>query len=146
MSEFKSVNFTDGAVDVQRLQQLTANQQYLNEQKIPIKWTRNEITKVGGLKIACGIVTIGPTTKNNPAIDVYFGSFFTAGCNPAVSVTYSAYDSRQARVHVLTKGLGEGAFDPDHRGMQVILLADPLAKTTTYFPRSSRVHWIAIGW
>lgn len=146
MTEFKPVSFTDGAVDLTRLQQLANNQQALYEQKIPIKYQRGNFVKVGGLKIASGIVTLGATSKIGPGIDVYFGAFFTPGCLPSVQLTYSTNDYRQVRVHILAKGLGNGVLDPDHRGMQVLLLGDPIVKTTSYFPTFSRVHWTAIGW
>lgn len=144
-TQYRDVSWGDDEeITADKLNQMTTNEKYLLERIMPHQYQAYGITKTSGLKIACGIVSVGPYAGRQMSKVIYFGRFFTVGCRPIVLASHAT--PSQFRTFVSCKGVGANNMRPDHNGFQVVLNADPLTTTTNYFPTAQHIHWLSIGY
>jgi hypothetical protein len=141
---YKPVLFVDSeAIDRDKMNQVANNMQWLFENTPRIKYAAHGFVKASGAKILAGIATVPATNTTFSQTTVYFGSFFSQGCQPVITATPIRNTSR-ARFEVIVKGIGR--VYPDHRGAQIAVMTDEYNATINKHITSLPVSWIAIGW
>lgn len=122
------------------------NMNWLKERFIKTQYApvENSGVRTTGIKIASGIVVIGPAANPHYAKNVSFGGFFSTGCQPIVTATWSSDD--QERVFISIRGQASGNAQPNANGFTVVLHNDPLVKQAIHYPHAGYVHWIAVGY
>lgn len=145
MSDFQDVSWADDEdVTADKLNQMCSNDKHLLEQTVPHLYRAYGITKVGGLKIAGGIVTLGPNAGREMSHDVNFGNFFSIGCRPVVQVTFAT--PQRFRVWAVIKGLGPNNHQPDRNGFTVVVNSGAPDEVKNHFPTGQHIHWMALGY
>lgn len=141
---YKPVLFVDGeAIDRDKMNQMANNMQWLFENTPRIKYSAFSVVKSAGAKILAGVTTVPATQTTFSQATVYFGSYFSSGCQPVVTATPIRNTSR-ARFEVIVNGIGR--VYPDHRGCQISVMTDEYNATINKHITSLPVGWIAIGW
>lgn len=136
-TEFVPVGWSPNEpVWTQKLQQMVGNDQYLFERQPKIRYNAYGVTRDTTLKIASGVVVM-PTGSEVTKKLVYFGNFFTAGCQPVVLV--SLVTNSEKRITVSAQGLNQIA--PGHEGFKIVS-ADHVGKINNIH----YVSWIAVGY
>lgn len=132
------------AVDNQGLNQLVHNVNYVYENLTPIRFSAyGNSARTSGLRIACGVVSIGPDeSAMRVTRTVTFGSFFTVGAKPVVVATQATTD--RVRSMTTIRGMSGGEIAPSHVGFHVSV-SHQLGTTELTFARIQYVHYIAIG-
>lgn len=145
VTSFKDVNWSDmEPIATDKLNTMTSNTRYLFERAPKLYYNSYSVKKDTGIKIACGTTTIAPRKgQHYYSKNVYFGSFFTAGCKPVVvtSVT-SPYNRRMILSQWGIQGTG---YVPDHRGV-VVCVATATMEKAHYLAKQVYVNWIAMGY
>ncbi len=146
MSEFKDVMWgDDDIIDPAKLNDMASNDRFLLERVLPARYTAyGQINKSDGIKIASGIINFAPSASRFMMKDIYYSGYFSEGCRPSIQATCAITDTH--RTFCVIQAIGTGILRPDHNGFRVVLHADPLAETKTYFPTVVHVHWMAIGY
>lgn len=137
MTDFVPVGWSaNEPVWTQKLQQMVANDQHLYERLPKVRYNAYGLTRDTTLRIASGVVVM-PTGAEVVRKQVYFGNFFTAGCQPVVLV--SLISNGEKRITVSAQGLNQVA--PGHEGFRIIS-ADHVNKVkNTHY-----VAWLAVGY
>lgn len=144
MTQYQSVSWGDEEITAAKLNQMNANTDYLLERAVPHQYSAYSTNKTTGLKVICGIVSIGPSTARQMSKNVYFGRYFSAGCRPVVLATHAS--SNLWRVFISIGGIGANNLRPDHNGFKVVLNSDPLSTTKNHFAQGQHIHWLALGY
>lgn len=144
---YRPTTFDDKLLSVEKLQQVSNNIHWLFENSARMRYAlsgKAPVTKDAGIKIITGKTPFGTSANDWVNLDVYFGSFFTAGSRPIVTVTVEtsgAYLRKFATIH----GLGtKGGPEIDYRGFT--------AHITTHEVKTNKIeapgwlHWQAIGY
>lgn len=127
----------------EKLNAMTNNDQYLFENMPAVYYNGHGVQKTAGTKILSAAVSIAPNSKSaNGVARFYFGSFFSAGCNPFVIASINSYP--QGRFHLWTRGID--TFWPDHRGFEVNIGSDEINSKNNRISATVWVPFIAIGW
>lgn len=127
----------------EKLNQMTANDQYIFENQPNAFYNAHGIKKTTGLKIMAGYVYIAGGKAKHYQKAVYFGNFFSVGCKPIV-VTGQVIQ-KQSRIHCIIRGL-TGEYWPDHRGFTAVVDSDELSTKSNYFHYGVNVQFIAVGY
>lgn len=141
-SPYKSVSWTEEPIDVDKLNQMTSNDQWLFENTLRTQFRSGGIVKSSGMKILSGIIVVLPNRGGVANNQVTFGNFFTAGC-PVVCVV-SANSPRQGRLHVWTSGLSD--YYPDHRGFRVFVSPNERDPKQDYINASLAISYACFGY
>lgn len=145
VDSFKDVTWnSDDAVTADKLNLMSQNSRYLLERQAKLTYNAYGIQKDSGLKIAAGIITAPRNTSDSQLVNVYFGSFFTPGCQPVISL--GCHSPVQGRIMLTFMGLGGHTAVPDHRGFICRLGLADKNPATQFFIQSVYVHWIAVGY
>lgn len=138
---YKPVSWNSEPVTQQRLQQMANNLQWLYENNARVRYSAAGIVRDNGIKIIAGKTPIPVSAADFTDCYVYFGSFFTAGCQPAVTVSLADMTYGQRKI-VVSRGLGGNI---DHRGF--------IAHVSSNEPpgyaadiRGGWLHWMAVGY
>jgi len=140
---YKPVSWGEEPMSVDKLNQMTNNDQWLFENTPRMKYAAYTLTKNSGLKILATYAYVPPNRNRGTTRGVYFGSFFSVGCQPIVVATPVATNS-QRRFFVAVNGIGRAV--PDHTGAQITLQASELNPKNDKLGGAVYVHVIAIGW
>lgn len=140
---YKAVSWGEEPTSVDKLNQMTNNDQWLYENTPRMKYSGYSLTKTSGLKILATYSLIPFTTNRSASRGLYFGSFFSTGCQPIV-VAQPVPGGAQRRFFIAVTGIGRGV--PDHTGAMLHLTASELNPKTDRIANSVYVHCIAIGW
>ncbi len=147
MAVYKATNWIDDEdITARKLNQMSQNDQFLLD-RIPRMFFdgRNGSPRRNiNIKVAAGIAFLPRQTARQGNINVYFRNYFSPGCKPVIVAQPAS--AANFRIFCTIKQIGTNRGDPTERGFAIVLNADPLAKTTNYFPNVTDVHWIAIGW
>lgn len=126
--------------------QLTQNIQLIHDNTPRAKYTaaHQGITRVEGTKIMSGRVIIPKQGKKNEAsVAVHFGNFFSADCQP--NITLGVNSRQQQNIYHSFRGLG-GANLPDNSGMRINILIGEEDGEKKKIAQPFYVHWIAMGY
>ena len=125
-----------------KMDRMTQNEEFLSEYLMGTSYRGFGSTRDKGIKLACGLVSIGTSKGAEANKDVRFGNFFSSGCNPIV--TTGLVSSHQHRIHLTIDGLGQ--LHPDQRGFQVHVRMDSLNKKKNRITHNFYVSWHAMGY
>lgn len=140
-SPYRPVSWNSEPVTQQRLQQMANNMQWLYENNAKVRYSATSITRDNGVKVLVGKTAVPASATDYSDAVVYFGSYFTAGCQPIVTSVYAdtAYGLRK---FIVNRGLG-GPID--HRGF--------IGHVSSHEPqgiandiRGGWMHWMAVGY
>lgn len=140
---YKPVSWIEEPVATDKLAQMANNDQWLYENTPRMKFQGYNLLKTSGLKILATYGIIAPTTIYAGSTNVYFGSFFSVGCQPIVVAQTIATNS-QRRFHINVNGIGRAV--PDHTGATLYIVTDEPSTKDVPIRASVYVHTIAIGW
>ena len=142
MSTYTPVVWSKGdPMDLTKLNQMSANDQYLFNKIVYGKHSFDGAEQTEGLKIWASNERFPITESKRAEVDVSWEGFFSPSCNPIVNVTVGRRTHN--RLWISVKGPGNQTW-PNSRGCQVHAVLDPEAPydLTIHMP----IHIIAIGW
>lgn len=140
---YTHVSWTKEPITTDKLNAMAANDQWLFESAPTVYYNAYGNTVVKGLKFAAGLVYFGASKNDRQQKTISFGSYFSAGCRPIVTATYSSLT--EVHLHVNVKSWEEN-FTIDNRGFNVHVYANNPVATKNYFPGPVYVHWLALGY
>jgi hypothetical protein len=140
---YKPVSWTEEPMSVDKLNQMTNNDQWLFENTPRMRYSAYSLTKPSGLKILSTYAFIPRTLNRTLSRNVYFGSFFSVGCQPILAVS-PVSTGTQRRFFTAVNGIGRAV--PDHTGATITLTASELNPKNDKILHSVYVHVIAVGW
>lgn len=141
---YKAVSWNEEPISVDKLNTMTNNDQWLFENTPRMKYHGYNILKTSGLRILATYALIPATTARASSRGVYFGSFFSQGCQPIVVAQPVPTNSGQRRFFVAVNGIGRAV--PDHTGATITLTASELNPKSDRIANQVYCHVIAIGW
>jgi len=141
---YKPVNFSSESLSQTKLQQLANNQQWLFENTPRVRYSASGLTRDSGTKILSGKINYGTSPGDAVEMLVYFGNFFTAGCNPNVVITVQT-NGGWLRKFGTIRSLQGLAAPIDHTGFIVHVTTHERAVPAN-FEAGGWVHWQAVGY
>lgn len=145
VTQYKDISWADNEpLDTNKLNTMVSNSRYLFERAAKLYYNAYGTNKDTGIKIACGAATIPPTTGNGISVNTYFGSFFTPGCQPVITVSITSSYNR--RVIPTIYGLSGASSIPDHRGFVGVIAANELTAASNHIYKTMHLNWIAMGY
>lgn len=141
---YQPVSWNGETLSNSKLQQMTNNDQWLFENSARIRYSVNQITKDGGVKVMAGKSPYGISDTSAVYVDVYFGGFFSAGCHVAVTASLET-GTGLGRKQVTIVGFGG---EVDSRGFRAAVYTDEvrLDGSPPKIETSGFVHWLAVGY
>lgn len=141
MTEYKPFSWNGQPITDERLNQMVGNTQYLFDHASAIRYSANGLTRDTALKIIVGKTPVeARTDRNYNFTNIYFGSFFTAGCKPIVVGTIEGTGGSHHRAHHVIQSLTAGS-EIDHNGFIAITSTEAI-KTWA----AAWFHWTAFGY
>lgn len=141
---YRPLSFVDGeALDVNKLNTIAQNLQWLYENTPRISYKAFGLVKSSGAKILAGANTVPASKTTLSYATVYFGTFFSQGCQPIVVAT-PVQSGTRTRFETVVKGIGRTY--PDHRGCNIGVTTDEYNMSLNKHVTNLPVNWIAIGW
>lgn len=138
---YRPVSFTNEQPTRTKMQQLANNQQWLFENMTRLRYAAYGLTRDSGLKILTGKTSF-PVVRNRNYYyaQIYFGSFFSAGCKPLVIATVETTGGNMHRSKVVVQSRAAGGID--NTGFTAIV------STESYRTVGSAgwINWFAIGY
>lgn len=130
----------DGA-DLERLNTIISNMNYLNENKIKVSYNAYGVQRTDGIKLACGTTDANSTSQaRNRWIST--GNFFTPGTRPVGVVTLGSLRNRVSTTSVAQR-TGESPI-LDHTGFQCYVRY--VLNTSTTLRGPNFINWIMMGY
>jgi hypothetical protein len=143
ITEYTPVSWApNDPITTEKLNTMVANTQLLFERTPKTLYNAHGIVKDKGVKIFSAKVTMPAGTTANSWARVYFGNFFSVGCQPVITIGVNAYG--QTRYHHNFSGVGP--VTPDHRGVDVRIQADEINPANNKVSKALYMNIIAIGW
>lgn len=143
---YKPVQWGNEYISSDKLNVMTANDQYLFERTPTVYYNANGVSKrTGGMKIASGVLIV-PANKKVSAVskDYHFGSFFSQGCRPVVTTGMCMVSG--GRYHITIAGLGGTSALPDHRGVRFRVIANDISPKNNKINHKVYISWTAVGY
>lgn len=141
--QYKAVSWGEEPTSADKLNTMANNEQWLFENTPRMKYSGYNLTKTSGLKILATYALIPATTARGTSRGVYFGSFFSTGCQPIV-IAQPVPTNGQRRFFVTVNGINRAV--PDHTGAAITCIASELNPKNDKIGASVYCHVIAIGW
>lgn len=144
---YRPTTFDDKLLSVEKLQQTSNNIHWLFENSARMRYVlsgKAPVTKDAGIKIITGKTPFGVSPNDWIGVDVYFGSFFTAGSRPIVTVTVET-SGAWLRKFAIVRGLGANGTEIDYRGFNAHITTHE-AHVANKFEAPGWLHWQAIGY
>lgn len=143
ITEFKDINWSgDEPLDTAKLQAMVSNTRYLFERMPKLYYNAYGGKRDVGIKIAAGHTYYTAYAAAGRWVPVYFGSFFTVGCRPVITLTVHTATNYGMSSRVMS--IDWTSAIPDHRGFQAgIYTAGP---RLTDQIKPGWVGWHAIGY
>ena len=139
---FRAINFQPNQLlDESVMDQLASNQKWLFDNMPSALYEYNAIRRKEGVRIVAGRALIGATKDDNAKVDVRFGNYFSASCNPIV--TTGTVSNGQRKFFITIEGYGQ--LMPDNRGFRVTCWLAKELKTDV-IRRNIYVTWQALGY
>ena len=143
VSSFKDISWgANEQLDTTKFNTMCANTRYLFERAPKLLFTAYGIRKDSGLKIACGVAAVPPSTGTWATVAVPFGSFFTEGSRPVI--TTGVHGTANGRVIATIQGYSGREWAPDHRGFYGHLCAAELVASQNRILKTTYLHWQAM--
>lgn len=148
MNDFVPMSWNGESITTDKLNQMCNNTQYLFDRSPRIRMMVGGVPRDSGIKILSGKTAYAPdTTKNWTIMNVYFGSFFSSGCNPAVTVSLEASGWQGQRNHVVLGGLGTSGNGTvggpiDQTGFSAVISTEAYSTLIV----GGWIHWTAVGY
>jgi len=139
---YKPVVFSGEALSQAKLQQLANNQQWIFENTPRVRYSSTGLVRDSGVKVMSGKSPFAVQSYDNQTGAVYFGSFFTAGCHPAITCTVETTGG-WLRKYVSFRSFGAGT-EVDHTGFIWHVVSHEDFADRIEAP--GWVHWIAVGY
>ena len=143
MTDIIDVTWGEEPILVEKLQVMAENDRKLRNLIPTMLFKSAGVNKSTGLKVLAGTVISPPSMTRSQNQDVYFGNFFSVGCNPVV-VAQNASERWRA-VHLGTHGLGKTP-NPSHVGFTAHLMYDGISGAKGNITTPITIHYIAVGW
>jgi len=137
---YEHVSWGDGPIDVQFLQKMASNSDYLYEHQFNGYFNMLGIVRETGLTFRIGHAKLINTEDNQQIANVWFNRPFLPGMRPAVFT--SIQTDQRNKVYIGTRGL-DGRAIPDHRGFHLIAAQDDAPGTE--FSGEQYVSYFAIA-
>lgn len=141
---YKPTSWTDNEVlSTDKLNQMTNNDQWIYENTPRTKYVGNG-TKTSGVKILATRALVTPRNSIAGTTDLYFGAFFSTGCQPIITctVTPTGWQRRFfVSVHSLT-----GTTVPDHTGCRIHVSSGEITPAHQKILANVYIQVQAIGW
>lgn len=138
---YNPVSFNGEMITTQKMNQMANNDQWLFENSPRIRYNANGLVRDASLKVMAGKTPFTVNTATNyEYINVYFGSFFSAGCKPVVTATVEGFNAGAHRHHVVITGLTGGEID--NVGFVGVLAGEAYPTLTS----GGFIHWQAVGY
>ncbi len=147
VASYSGVSWADDEpIFTDKLNQMAQNDQWFFENMPTVLYTNGSLTpsikRQKAIKVLSGILLCQPSATGIQNHVQYFGSYFTAGCNPVI-VT-SLLHNGDVRLHLGHKGIGQPI--PDHRGFEVLGAADQLNLKANRMTKPFYITWLAVGY
>lgn len=144
MNDFVPVSWNGEAVSTDKLNQMANNDQYLFDRAPRMRYTAGNLTRDTSLKMISG-KTPYPANGNSWVqwVNIYFGSFFTAGCHPVVTATIEVPGNKKM-MHVVVFGFNNQEID--HTGFIAAAWNQEWPGAASFLDASGYVHWQAVGY
>lgn len=145
MTQYVPVSWSGQPITVDILQRMATNDQALFEMKPSTVMRHVGVTRDRGMKILAGSTLFQPSNAWAQNVDLFFGNFFSAGCQPVVIANIYGYPQTATYIH--PKGLG-GTKLPDHRGFSVYVRSNERAGKGLggKLVHPFYIAYIAVGW
>lgn len=141
MSEFVPMSWNGEPITTDKLNQMCNNTQYLFDRSPRIRYAVGGVTRDTGLKVLSGKTAFSPdNTKNYLYVNVFFGSFFSAGSNPVVTASIEPTGGSMHRSHMIVTGLAGGPID------QTGFIGVIAIEAATTIGSGGWVNWTAVGY
>src|SRR6185436_4066074 len=137
---YEHVSWGDGPIDVEFLQKMASNSDYLYEHQFNGYFNMLGIVRETGLTFRIGHAKLINTEDQQQVANVYFNRPFLPGMRPAVFI--SVQTDQHNRVYIATRGL-DGRAIPDHRGFHLIASQEETDETD--FAGEQYVSYFAIA-
>lgn len=142
MTSFVPMSWNGEPITTDKLNQMCNNSQYLFDRSPSIRYAAAGITRDDGLKIIAGKTPFAPDPNHDYVnVQIYFGSFFTAGSHPIVTCTAEIVGGYW-RKYVSIQGLSGAEIDQTGFQAQVVARENG----TAYIWQGGWVHWQAVGY
>lgn len=140
-NDYKPVSWNGEPITNLKLNQMANNTQYLFERAPRIRYSGAGLTRDTALKIISGKSPF-PIKTNMDWVDtnIYFGSFFSAGCKPVVVATVETTGG-WLRKYVSLRGFGG---EIDHTGFIAHVVTHE--SFADHINSVGWVHWTATGY
>lgn len=143
-SQYDPVEWTQGPVSLDGLQQMSNNDQYMFDNMPKMLYSSAGLFRSSGLKISSGRTAYGTKAATWIDITTYFGNFFSVGCNPVVVTTVHSWHG--LRKFTTVRGLGN-AESIDSRGF----ICQISSHENTTGPKADIItggflNWVAVGY
>lgn len=140
---YQDITFVDDQlIDSETMQTIAGDLRYLYDNTPAVYYRAYDVRKNTGMKVACGVVQMVPHKAKQINRDISFGNYFSASCRPVVVVT----GATGAWVSIEIAAQGGHTRVVNNTGFRIYLQSNEVGKVKSYFPSSSYIHWIAIGW
>ena len=136
---YKPTSWNDLSLHVDKLKQMSNNDQWLFEHITSMRYAAPGVTKDTGLKMIVGKTAFPTSNRSWIYIDVYFGSFFSANSRIIVNATIEPIGTWH-RHEVTVHGYGG---EIDHRGFRAAVY---VVDGQTTIPSPGFIHWQAVGY
>lgn len=143
LNNFVPVSWNGEAVTNDKLNQMANNDQYLFERTPTVRYSNTgaNVVRDDAMKIMAGKAPIVVSTTDNVDVNIYFGSYFTAGTHPIVTATYEPGGTYLAKFCSVRGFAGE----IDHTGCIIRVYSREAAGFTNDMSQGGWVHWQAVG-
>ena len=142
-SSYKRLTWGNEPILTGKLQTMVDNTDFVYAHMPNVKYTRAGVNRESGVKILAGAIHVPKKHAANKKRDVYFGSFFSAGCFPIIIASVNA--APQSRYIVNTRNLDD-TWLPDNRGFKAVISTNELTKKNNYMHFGVMLTYIAVGW
>ncbi len=137
---YEHISWGDGPVDLDNLQKMVSNSDYLYEHQFNGYFNMLGIVRETGLTFRIGHAKLINTSDQQQVANVYFNRPFLPGMRPAVFI--SGQVDQRNKLYMATRGL-DGRAIPDHRGFHLIVSQDE--SDSTEFAGEQYVSYFAIA-
>lgn len=143
-TSYSPVTISKGPFKIETLQRMAENAQWLFEHTPKMKY-QGAVNRTEGLKIIAGKSYYPPNdVADRQDVSVYFGGFFSVGCNPIV-VANSEPIALGYRRLVTVRGIG--TYNIDNRGfIGHVSNQENALSDQTKIVGGGYMHWISVGW
>lgn len=144
MSEYNAVSWSSlDDITLPKLQQMSANDQYLKDKVPDITYTRSTMTVNSGIKMVCGRVVAAAGTGTHRSANINWAGQFSQGCYPIVVNGIMSMYERYATITCA----GSNTLAPDSQGMLLVIYIDPKNRgVQDKIDHTMYADWLAIGY